>query len=410
MKTLKIRLKLNSEQELMLNTLSNEHRLLYNYLLGKVREEKIDFKELHLLSKEYRKSKSLTINAKSTQNTTIDLINNIKSYYALRKDKNNNANFPKKFKGYKYFSTFRYDFNNNMGGFKLFNNHIIIQSFLKINLPEYYDVNKVNDKTIKQIVFKKQEDRYYIMFIYSEKETNLNLNKDNFVSIDLGISNIVTVHSNKINNFQIKSYNFDKLEKKVENLQSKRDLKLKKNKKYKNQSLKYKKLNKRFKKEKTKLTNKRKDYQHKVSRKVIDTCIENDIGTLIVGDIQTKKLKNQKGEYKNKRLNKSTQNSGLLSRFKAFLEYKAKNENIDFNKIDESYTSKVNCLTGEIEFNSALHIREVNLTKDIKIDRDLNSAINIAKRFLQGKWLAQFLDVSLDKMYLKEHSSLRVAI
>ena len=35
----KIKLSLNYKQELILNTLSNEHRVLYNFLLEKVKEK-----------------------------------------------------------------------------------------------------------------------------------------------------------------------------------------------------------------------------------------------------------------------------------------------------------------------------------------------------------------------------------
>ena len=120
--------------------------------------------------------------------------------------------------------------------------------------------------------------------------------------------------------------------------------------------------------------------------------------SLIVGDIQTKSL--TKSKKSNSTLNKSTQNQGTLSRFKAFLEYKAKNEGISFHLVDESYTSQINCITGEISLNSDLSIREVELLPGFTIDRDLNSAINIAKR-IKGKWFTQ--DDNFKPSLLKFH-------
>ncbi len=65
----------------------------------------------------------------------------------------------------------------------------------------------------------------------------------------------------------------------------------------------------------------RKRFQHKLSTKIIQECKKENIGTLIIGDIKTKKLVT---EYK-RGLNKSTQGRGTLGRFKTFLKYKGKN-------------------------------------------------------------------------------------
>ena len=51
-------------------------------------------------------------------------------------------------------------------------------------------------------------------------------------------------------------------------------------------------------------------------------------------------------------------------------------------KIDERWTTQLNCLTGKLLNNKVeLSDREVNLTDKIKIDRDLNGCINIYKRY-----------------------------
>ena len=238
------------------------------------------------------------------------------------------------------------------------------------------------------------------MLFRSESNSNLVMHNDNFMSIDLGVFNIVSCYSNVVESFNIKNNTYSDLEYRIESIQSKRDLKKKK-------SNRWNKLNKVYKKYKAKLTNKRKDYQHKVSKKIIDICKYNSISKLIVGDIKVKKCKK---EYKCK-LNKSTQGIGL-SRFKLFLEYKAKNINIDFIKVNESYTSQINCLTNVKEFNSDLSIRKVKLNNKIEIDRDLNSAINIAKKY-KGKWLTQS-DILLNilkgykEMYVDYNSNLHM--
>ena len=63
-----------------------------------------------------------------------------------------------------------------------------------------------------------------------------------------------------------------------------------------------------------------------------------------------------------------------------FIKYKAENRGIDVHLVNEAYTSQKNCLTGEKSLSSDLSVREVELEPDFKVDRDLNSAVNIAKK------------------------------
>ena len=393
MLSLKVKIKLNLEQIIKLETLSNEHRLLYNYLLGCIKEKYLTFKELNESYKNYRLTNKLTISSKSAQNTCIKLINNIKSFYELRK-KDITAKFPYRFKSYKYFTSFNYDNNGGNGGFKIINNILIINLLssskdaekLIIDLPEYCYI--INNENVKTITFKREnENDYYIIFIYSEKPSNNELNKNNFMSIDLGYSNIVTSYSNCMDNIQIKNLKLKKLEKTIEHLQSIKD----KKEKYSN---KYNKINNQFKKQKRKLSNKIIDFQHKVSTYIINECIKNDIGSLIVGDLKVKKIICKE----NKKLSGISKSTLALGRFKTFLEYKSKKVNMDHYHVNEAYTSQQNCLTDEIMFSSDLDNRIVEISKCQFIDRDLNSAINIAKK-VKGVWFTHDLNFGLNQMY-----------
>mgnify|MGYP001598043835 CR=1 FL=1 len=383
MKSSKIRLKLNYRQKLILETLANEHRFLYNHLLDKTKETS-DFKELNIFSQEYRHTNDLTVYSKSAQNTCRGLIANILSFYALHK-KNDKAKFPHKFKGYKYFCTFTLDWNNSGGGFKLYDNILSLRlnhdkNRIDFKLSDYFDSNVINENTIKTIKFSKDEfDRYFVSFSYSENLSNNNvLDKSDFLSIDIGVDNIATCFSNKVDPLIIKNNKFKKLERRIEHVQSLRDKKKKRSSRHNRLSKKYRSLNR-------KLSNRNKDFQHKASKKIVDICIENEIGTLIIGDIKTKKLIK---EYAHG-LNKSTQNRGTLSRFKSFLDYKTKSANIDFYKVNEAYTSQINCLNGKKELSSNLSVRKVKLCDNIEISRDLNSAVNIAKK-IKAIWLSQY--------------------
>ena len=92
-----------------------------------------------------------------------------------------------------------------------------------------------------------------------------------------------------------------------------------------------------------------------------------------------------------------------ISRFKTLLEYKSNKAGIEYHSINEAYTSQQNCLTGEIMFSSNLSNRIVEVKPNLFIDRDLNSAINIAKK-CKVLWSDHLLNFNLDKMYLNINS------
>jgi len=363
----KIKLNLNYNQEVILETLSNEHRLLYNFLLEKVKDN-LDFKKINENYKLFRSLNNLTINSKSAQNTSIGLINNIKSYLTLKK-KDKTARFPSKFKSHKLFTSFMLDYNSGCGGFKINNGKLelnlnSVKNKLILNLPNY--VECINNDNVKTITFKKEDGEYYLIFVYQESSKIKKLDKDKFLSIDLGYSSLVTGCSS-VDNIKIENFKQKKLNNYISDLQSKRD-KLKKG------SKKYGKLTKSLKVKKRKLSNKQKDFHHKSSKMIVDYCVNNDIGRLILGDLKVKKVIN-----KNNRVINGLSKSTGVGRFKGFLEYKSKNEGIEFILVDEYNTSKMNCLTGRIEFNSNVKNREF-IHDDLSVDRDLNSCVNILTR------------------------------
>jgi len=404
MKSLKVRIFPNLQQKIVIRTLSNEHRILYNHLLEFAKKGE-DFKQLNQRYKNFRNENRLTILSHPAQTTCRGLFDSIKSFYALKK-KDPSAKFPYKFKSYKQFCTFQFHWNGGSGGFKIEERNIQISLVdghkLNINMPDYFKHSEVNNSTVKTMSIKEESNKLFLIFTYSEKPSNKDLKKENFLSIDLGISSIATCFSNATKPFAIQNNQFKKVERTKEHVQSLRDKKMKGSSRWKKLTQIHKKLSK-------KNADKNKNFQHKTSKVIIEKCLKENIGTLIVGDIQTKKL--PKAKRSSRGLNKSTQNQGTLSRFKTFLDYKARNAGIDFHLVDESYTSQLNCLTGIKTLSSDLSIREVELEEGLIIDRDLNSATNIAKRHM-GKWFAQtenFVDFlqGFQKMYVNNSSELR---
>ena len=97
-----------------------------------------------------------------------------------------------------------------------------------------------------------------------------------------------------------------------------------------------------------------------------------------------------------------------MSRFKSYIEYKAINEGLIFKLRSEYNTSKINCLTDKIEFDSNLSNRIVEVAEGVFLNRDLNSAINIAKKY-KVEWFNQFdIDtikgIKYHKMLMDENS------
>ena len=387
----KIKLSLNYKQELILNTLSNEHRVLYNFLLEKVKDN-LDFKQINENYKLFRNTNNLTINSKSAQNTSINLINNIKSFLSLKK-KDKTARFPRRFKSHIFFTSFMLDYNKGCGGFKIKDNKLELnldscKNKVIFNLPDY--LNDISNDNVKTITFTKENDDYYLIFVYQEESKIKKLNKDNFLSIDLGYSRLVTGCSNK-ENIKIDNYKQVKLNKYVSVLQGLKD-------KFKKGSRRFNKINSKLKVKKSKLVNKQNDFLHKSSRAIVNYCVKNDIGKLVVGDINVKSVIKESNHFING-LSKSTTS---LGRFKTLLDYKSGNEGIEFILVNEAYTSKINCITGLIEFDSSLSNREF-IYDGVVIDRDVNSCINILKK--SGQWLSQD---SIKNLLLNKMSELKL--
>ena len=117
--------------------------------------------------------------------------------------------------------------------------------------------------------------------------------------------------------------------------------------------------------------------------------------TIVVGDLGVKKLM-QKGSNKLTKTSRSFSESSIAT-FMGYLAYKCQNGNTEVETINEQWTTQQNCLTGKL-FKDKVELsdRTVRLSDSIVIDRDLNAAVNILKRYEQNHLalLTAPLDVS----------------
>ena len=174
---------------------------------------------------------------------------------------------------------------------------------------------------------------YKIEIVYEKQESNLNLDKSKHIAIDLGLNNLMTITSDTglmpqiINGRPLKSIN-QYFNKKLAYLKSKLSYGI-------NSSKRIDKLYlNRF--------NKIDNYLHHSSKYIINLCIKENIGTIIIG-------KND-GWKQNINLGKKVNQSFVQVPFNTLISqiiYKAKLVGIDVKVINEAYTSRCSALDME---------------------------------------------------------------
>lgn len=245
---------------------------------------------------------------------------------------------------------------------------------------------KIGDNKLCQVRIIPQATCYVVEVIYEKKEQDLNLNKDNVLSIDLGLNNLCSCVNNVdkqpfiVNGRIMKSFN---------QWYNKRKAKLMSFAGDKGTSKRLRQLN-----------NYRnfwiEDHIHKVSRFVINYCVDNNIGSLVVGL--------NKGWKQEINLGKKTNQKFVeipFSRLIDKISYKCKLVGISFYLSEESYTSKVDHLAFE-----GLEKHDVYLGKRKKrglfqssvnklINADINGAIGIGRKVFGDSYVSRIIDSGL---------------
>lgn len=239
------------------------------------------------------------------------------------------------------------------------------------------------DKTIKEIrIIPKANARFFeIQYIYEAECIQRNLNTNNALALDLGINNLVTAVSNIGKSFiidgkRLKSINqwFNKENTRLQSIKDKQHF--------------GRKPTNRQKAAARNRNNKVNDYMNKTARKVIDYCIANDIGTLVVGYNETF----QRNSHIGKQNNQNFVNIPY-GQLRNKLEYLCKLNDIVFVKQEESYTSKSSFWDRdnipvynadnpkEYQFSGRRLQRGLYKTASGKtINADVNGALNIMRK------------------------------
>lgn len=231
--------------------------------------------------------------------------------------------------------------------------------------------DKVNFQQIK--ITPKLDGSYHICIIYN-KEIKEMQGKGHSFGIDLGLNNLMTVTSDKvnfrpllINGRPLKSYNWFWNKNKAK-LQSK---------------LKDKQTSNRIVKLTFTRNNKINDYLHKVSRLLINKALENNVTSIIIGY-----NKGWKDEINIGKRNNQNFVNIPYTKLIALLHYKAEENGIRVIMVNEGYTSKCSSLDlEEIKKHETYKGKRIKrglfkTYNGIKLNADVNGSLNILRKVI----------------------------
>jgi len=389
--TKKIRIYPTEEQESVIWVISDFVRRVYNFALADKQDtwhnEKRPVKYLEQQNKlpEFKKNNPefKVVYSKVYQSILKKLDSAYRSTITKWKKGDYTAELPK-FKSHKYILTIPY----NESGFKIKDGKITFSHYVN-DTQLTFDIGSIADGLkIKQVEISndnpyKARGKFYVTITYEEDVKIPFVDNGKIDAIDLGITKIVTSVNTEGEFFEVKTPRPDQYwNPKIDAAKSRRDHCLG-GKKGQKKSKKYRHIAKAVSKMSRKKRNQIKDFQHKLSRKMVDKTTAN---TIIVGDLSVQqmaqpKIKDGKKQKKNKGLNRSTQGLGNLSRFPQLLTYKADLVGKKVIRVDERNTSRACCCCGKLH-DMPEWKRVMSCDCGNVIDRDRNSAINIMVRYL----------------------------
>ena len=248
---------------------------------------------------------------------------------------------------------------------------------IQIKIPKVLE-----NKKIKEIrIIPKFNARFFeIQYIYKIQEEDIQLNTNNALAIDLGVNNLCTCVTNTGKSFIIDG----KKLKSINQFFNKQNTRL--------QSIKDKQNIKQQTKQQYLISNKRKnrvdDYINKTCRYIINYCLANNIGTLVIGYNQSFQNKTNLGKKNNQIFTQLP-----FGKIREKLEYLCKRYNINYILQEESYTSKASFFDNDelptynadnpqtYEFSGKRIKRGLYQTKNNYLfNADCNGALNILRK------------------------------
>ena len=228
---------------------------------------------------------------------------------------------------------------------------------LKIYMSETYGISDnylflknvifKNTDTIKQIkIYPPEGNKCDIIVIYEVEDVMLLPDNGRYLSIDLGLHNLMTCYDSTNGNTFIAGRKYlsicNYFNKEIARVQSQwSSLQSGKGVKYPKSSKHIQRLHK-------KKNNSINDYLHKVTRYIISYCVENQINTVVIGDITNIRKDNNLGNVTNQKLH-----SLPFAKIYMMLQYKLEMKGITLVKQNEAYTSQTSPLSKNVSKESA---------------------------------------------------------
>ncbi|MFR4477799.1 MAG: RNA-guided endonuclease InsQ/TnpB family protein [Fusobacterium sp.] len=335
--TVKQQLKhLSKEEYLSLRELSHTAKNLYNQAVYNIRQYYFREKKYLSYQNNYAVLKTSEnyklLNSNMAQQILKEVDGSFKSFFGLLKKKNKGM-YNAKVKIPSYLP--KNSFTTLVIGFVRLNEDTLIipysNSFKKNHKKILIKIPPILlGKKIKEIrIIPKFNARFFeVQYTYEVQEEQRNLDKTHALAIDFGINNLATCVTNKGRSFiidgkKLKSINqwFNKENARLQSIKDKQ--------KYgKKPTLRQKYLY-------SSRNNKVNDYMSKTARKIINYCLENNIGTLVCGYNETFQRNSNIGKANNQ-----TFVNIPFGKLREKLEYLCKLYNLRFVEQEESYTSK----------------------------------------------------------------------
>ena len=388
--TLKQQVKHLSKKEFRnLKYLSHIAKNLTNEAIYNIRQYYFNKKKYLSYNENYKMLKNSEnykkLNSNMAQQILKEVDGSFKSFFGLLKLAKNGQYDNKKIKLPKYLA--KDGFTTLVIGFVRLKDDMLIVPYsnsfkkthqeVKIKLPPV-----LKNKKIKEIrIIPKQHSRYFeIQYIYEVEEVQRELNENNVLGIDLGIDNLCTCVTNNgasfiIDGRKLKSINqyYNKINAKLQSIKDKQ--------KIERTTLRQKRIAR-------KRNNRIEDYLSKAAKIIINYCLNNDIGKMVLGYNEDFQRNSNIGSINNQNFVNIP-----YGKLRDKLIYLCKLYGIEFKLQEESYTSKASFFDGdEIPIYDKENQKEYIFSgKRIKrglyqtstgklINADCNGALNILRK------------------------------
>ncbi len=277
--------------------------------------------------------------------------------------------------------------------------HDIHEEFLYLQNRIFTDLG-----TIKQIILSPPKNGECEIVINCEVPDTKTLPENGrFLSIDLGLHNLMTCYNSHTGETFIAGrkylsicHYFDKEISRIQTQWANQQ---------RAQGIKHPKSSKHIKSLHEKKLNSVNDYIHKLTRAVVDYCRDNDIRTVVIGDIRGIRKEKDFGSRVNQALHALP-----YDRIYRQLEYKLREEGFTFVKQEESYTSQTSPLKETVSKENADRTKRVRrgLYTDGEYywNADVVGAFNILRLYLQNR----NIKLKLDPMAIRSPYVIKVPV